>query len=124
MGSGLATRRGLLRKPAECKPPPPPPPVPNVCLCLIHATDDSVFESIIARVSASSVLHPPGAVVAASVSSVPALTWFFPGTVLNFQTELLEFSSTTVPGTWYRLTVDFVFPDGTTCSASVMHFAL
>lgn len=123
MGSGLTTRRGMLRKPAECKPPPPPPFVPPTCLCLLSVRDDPFGLALHATFSVQSILWPAETVIIAGVSSAPALLWPAPAGILNDGADHSVSSTPPVPGTWYSITVEFIFPSGSTCSAHCVHYA-
>jgi hypothetical protein len=122
VGSGLLQRRGMLRKPAECKPPPPPPGIPVTCLCNVSVTHDPLFHTMFATVDACSLLHAPGQVVVFHITSTPSVTWPDGGSILNCQSTAMQIASPGVPGTWYNVVADFVWPDGSTCSAFKLHF--
>lgn len=122
MGSGLQTRRGVLRKPAECKPPPKPPIIIPTCFCFLGLTVQPLGPFFVASYSACSLLHAGTVDVIATVSSVPALGWPAGSALYNCDNTATAASSTIAPNTWYAVTVDFLWPDGYACSAFRLHF--
>jgi len=115
MGSGLKTRRGTLRKPAECKPGPKPPIVLPFCVCSVDLAGLPPPYYIRALVRACAILRPAGETLIVSVSSVPALAWIEGTHTYNCATGGYWYSSVAIPGTFYRVNAVILWPDGSTC---------
>lgn len=117
MGSGLSIRRGVLRKPAECKPPPPPPIPPSLCTCSVDLAGLPAPYFLRALCHACHLLAPNDQIVVVAVTSTPGLTWVKVTDTKNCGVGGLWYSSLATPGVFYRVHVTFDWPAGFSCSA-------
>lgn len=119
MGSGLGSRRGILPKPPECKPPPPKPKLPSTCLCTLSVDKVLPGPTAKANFTACHLLNLPDSYVSTMVSSVPSLPWAAGVAASNCNLAGYFRTPYYSTGTVYTVTALHTFVGGQTCLSVV-----
>lgn len=117
MGTGLSQRRGMLRKPAECKPGPPPIIIVGDCVCSLRLTGLPPPYFLRAEVLGCRLFSEPGMHISVVLSSMPPLSWLPAIDPTNCAGIGTYYSDIATPGTFYRVYASLTWSDFSTCNA-------